>query len=79
MNQTGRRTREDERHIVSLLARFWLEPRETEGGPSPLRGYVRHLQTGEERYFSDPNTIVDYVLRRLEDEDAGAVAGGPVP
>lgn len=64
---------------MSLLVRFWLEPRETEGGPSPLRGYVRHLQTGEERYFCDPHAIVDYVLRHLEKEHAGAVAGGPAP
>lgn len=54
--------------VASFLVRLWLEPREVEGKASPLRGYIRYLQTGEEHYFSDPEMIVEYVLRQLQDD-----------
>ena len=64
-----------QRNVVSLLVRFWLEPREANGRSGPLRGYIRHLQTGEERYVSDPQVVVDYVLHWLRHEHAGQPAG----
>lgn len=63
-----------QRHVVSLLVRFWLEPREANGRTSPLRGYIRHLQTGEERYVSDPQVVVDCVLHWLRHEQDGQPA-----
>lgn len=54
-----------ERRVASFLVRFWLEPRETEDGIPQVRGYIKHLQTGEERYVSDTGLILEYVLRRL--------------
>ena len=50
---------------ISYLVRFWLEPREKAGETSPLRGYARDLETGEERYFDDPRKFAEQVLRRL--------------
>ncbi|MBI3943431.1 MAG: hypothetical protein HY326_10500 [Chloroflexi bacterium] len=55
-----------DRHVVSFLIRFWLEPRELEHEDPPLRGYIRHLQTGEEDYLSSPEMLVEYVRRQLE-------------
>lgn len=57
-----------ERHVASFLVRFWLEPREVEDGISPMRGYIRHLQTGEEHYISNIEMMVECVLRQLRDE-----------
>lgn len=54
-----------ERESASFLVRFWLEPRETSTGIRPIRGYIRHLQTGEERYVSDTGLLLEYVLGRL--------------
>lgn len=54
-----------QRHVASFLIRFWLEPRETEDGTPPMRGYIRHLQTGEERYVNDTGMIAEYVLHQL--------------
>lgn len=59
-----------ERRVLSFLIRLWQEPRETGSAPSPVRGYIRHLQSGEEHYFSDPEMIMEYVLRQLAEEDA---------
>lgn len=56
---------EEELPAVSYLVRFWLEPREKAGESSPLRGYARDLQTGEERYFGDPQRFAEHVLRHL--------------
>ncbi|RME42038.1 MAG: hypothetical protein D6791_18735 [Chloroflexi bacterium] len=58
-----------ERRIASFLIRLWFEPRETEEGPAALRGYIRHLQTGNECYVSDLEAMTDYVLRQLHNED----------
>ncbi len=55
----------NERETTSFLVRFWREPRETDDGIRPIRGYIRHLQTGEERYVSDTGLILEYVLRQL--------------
>ena len=57
----------EERRAVSFLLRFWFEPREAEHAASPLRGYIRHLQTGEEHYVSDLEQMAEYVLRQLRD------------
>ncbi|MBI3943432.1 MAG: hypothetical protein HY326_10505 [Chloroflexi bacterium] len=54
-----------DRHVVSFLIRFWLEPRELEHLSAPLRGYIRHLQTGEEDYVCSPEMIVEVVRRQL--------------
>lgn len=64
-----------QRHVVSCLVRFWLEPREIGDGSSPLRGYIRHLQTGEEQYISDPQMVIGYILRQLGYEYTERVAG----
>ncbi|MSP14257.1 MAG: hypothetical protein EXR62_15035 [Chloroflexi bacterium] len=55
-----------ERHVVSFLIRFWLEPRELADESAPLRGYIRHLQTGEEDYISSPEMLLEYIHHQLE-------------
>ncbi len=73
------RPRPGDAQPVSYLVRFWLEPREKDGESSPLRGYARDLQTGEERYFGDPRRFAEHVLRRLRterrEETRGAAEG----
>ena len=59
-----------ERHVVSLLVRFWLESREESESPAPVRGYIRHLQTGEECYINDPGMVEEYLLDRLYNHPA---------
>ncbi len=54
-----------DRPAVSYLVRFWLEPGEAERESAPVRGYVRDLRTGEERYFGDPRRLAEHVLRQL--------------
>ncbi len=53
------------RPAVSYLVRFWVEPQDQEGVDGPYRGYVRDLETGEERYFSDPMSFAEHLLRQL--------------
>lgn len=48
---------------ASYLVRFWIEP-QADGKPS-LRGYVRHLGTGEESYVGDPTELGEHILKRL--------------
>lgn len=35
----------------AFIVRFWEEPREDDEAPV-LRGYIKHLKTGREKYFS---------------------------
>ncbi len=65
MSSVPGKERKGDAPAVSYLVRFWLEPREANGEPAPFRGYARNLQTGEERYFSDPRRFAEHVLRRL--------------
>jgi hypothetical protein len=56
----------------SWLIRCWEEPREqdTPGGPDPIhRCSVRDLETGEERYVSDPREVGDLVTRRMRETE----------
>lgn len=71
MNTSG------ERETASFLVRFWLEPRETSTGIRPIRGYIRHLQTGEERYVSDTGLILEYVLHQLRNGHREKTAASP--
>lgn len=54
-----------ERRAQSYLVRVWLEPREVEGKPARVRGFVRDLRTGEERYLNDPAELSSYLGRQL--------------
>ncbi len=50
---------------VSFLVRFWRE-RQATGAAPVLRGFVRNLKTGEERYLAGPDQLSDHVRRTLE-------------
>ncbi len=66
---------------ASYLVRFWLEPQD--GGKPSLRGYVRHLGTGEESYVGDPNDLGEHILKQLPqaegEEDSPTLAKTKVP
>ncbi|MEO6192502.1 MAG: hypothetical protein ABIS20_05795 [Thermoanaerobaculia bacterium] len=50
----------------SWLIRCWEEPREQEPQGEPLnRCSIRDLETGEERYVSDPQELGELVIRRM--------------
>ena len=55
----------DERPAASLLVRCWLEPSETESAEPVLRGYVKNLKTGEERFIKDLESVGQQILRQL--------------
>ncbi|MBS1251817.1 MAG: hypothetical protein MAG451_00851 [Anaerolineales bacterium] len=62
---------DDKRRSASFLVRVWLEPRVIADEPSPMRGYLRNLQTGEEEYFADPSQIEEHVRRYLREGLSG--------
>jgi hypothetical protein len=52
----------------SWLIRCWEEPREQEPEGDPVhRCSVRDLETGEQRYVSDPRELGDLVNRRMRE------------
>jgi hypothetical protein len=55
------------RDSASFLVRVWLEPRQAAGDERPLRGVVRNLRTGEERYLADPQKLGEVIRLGLED------------
>lgn len=50
---------------LSWLVRCWEEPRERSQEAPVLRGFVRDLKTGEERYLSDPRELGEMVNREM--------------
>jgi hypothetical protein len=59
---------------LSWLVRCWEEPRERSQDGPVLRGFVRDLKTGEERYLSDPRELGEMVNREMR--GAGVAAEG---
>lgn len=56
----------EERPAASLLVRCWLEPQPRAEEAPILRGYVRNLKTGEERFIKDVDGLGQQILRSLE-------------
>lgn len=55
----------------SFLVRVWVEPEASSSGESPpVRAYVRDLSTGQEQYVANPDEIVPFLLRRLQQDEA---------
>ena len=53
----------------SFLLRVWFEPGEAGDTEAPARGYLRNLQTGEERYIGTPEALTAVIqgqIRSLE-------------
>ena len=69
----------DERPAASLLVRCWLEPNETPDEAPILRGYVRNLKTGEERFIKDLESVGQQILRQLAPAAGGTEAQAVVP
>ena len=51
---------------LSLLVRFWLEPREGAEDEPILRGSCRNLKTGEETHVQAPKSLTEHIERELE-------------
>ena len=52
---------------LSWLVRCWEEPREQSQEDPVLRGFVRDLKTGKERYLSDPRELGEILTRELRE------------
>lgn len=61
-----RRNLTSDRSSGSFLVRVWYEARETLDEEPSFRGYIRNLQTGEERFVRDPNTVSEQIVRQVE-------------
>ncbi len=63
----------------SWLIRCWAEPREQDPDGDPVRRYsIRDLETGEQRYISDPQELGNLMTRRIpEGGGAGKVNEEP--
>lgn len=59
----------------SFLVRVWYETRETSGEEPSFRGYIRNLQTGEERFVRDPETVSEQIVRQVEGAASGRHRG----
>lgn len=57
---------------ASFLVRFWQEPRDIDSGQPLLRGYVRNLRTGAERYVSGLEELPEQVRSALQGEPFGS-------
>ena len=56
-----------------FLARVWKEPR-AQGG-SPVRVQIRHVLSGETRYFHRWRDVVAFVMEQLEEKPEPGVPG----
>lgn len=54
---------QSERRKASFLVRLWEEESGVEGDQPVLRGYLRDLASGEQRYLSDPSDLAEEILR----------------
>lgn len=68
----------DERTTGSFLVRVWYEAREGGAGDPAFRGYVKNLQTGEERFARDPETVKEHILGQVEQRRTAAENGRPM-
>jgi hypothetical protein len=50
---------------LSWLVRCWEEPSQQAGDGPVLRGFVRDLKTGKERYLSDPGALGEIVTQEI--------------
>jgi hypothetical protein len=54
---------------LSWLVRCWEEPNQQPDEPPVLRGFVRDLKTGKERYLSDPGELGEIVTQEILDAE----------
>lgn len=73
-----RRHGDDERTGGSFLVRVWYEAREGGAGDPAFRGYVKDLQTGEERFARDPEAVKEHILGQVEQRRTVRSNGRPV-
>lgn len=64
---------------LSWLVRCWEEPRERSQDGPVLRGFVRDLKTGEERYLSDPCQLGELLNREMRGAERAAEEGQENP
>lgn len=54
----------------SFIVRLWRESREIEDAISEWRGMIEHVESGERIYLRDLNTIVYFIAKYLEHQEA---------
>ncbi len=64
------------RRKASFLVRVWQEDRGVEGGEPVLRGYLRDLSSGKERYLRDPADLGAEILRHFRSPGDQEVSSG---
>lgn len=61
-----RREHQHDQVSRSFLVRVWYEASESGEGEAPFRGYLRNLQTGEERFLRDPRKIGEEIGQQIQ-------------
>lgn len=57
--------KEDRRQAVSFLVRLWLEPQGVDKNDDAIRGFVRDLATGQEKWLADPDQIARALVEQF--------------
>lgn len=65
--------RNPDRDSGSFLVRVWREPREDDRAAPIVRGYIRNLRTGADRYLATPEELLHQVMDAL---NSHTTAGG---
>lgn len=74
-----RREHQHDQVAGSFLVRVWYETSESGQGEPTFRGYVRNLQTGAERFLSDPRTVTEEIVRQIGEPAANDEAEPTTP
>jgi hypothetical protein len=72
IDRTGHTDAPGRRHSRSFLVRLWREERQpgAEEASVPVRGYLRDLQTGDQRYVATPGSLAELLERFLHESDS---------
>ena len=54
----------------SFLVRVWYEARDSAEEAPSFRAYIRNLQSGEERFVKDPQTVGRQMARQVGEPDS---------
>ena len=64
---------------LTWLVRCWEEPSQQPDEAPVLRGFVRDMKTGKERYLSDPGELGEMVTQEMLEAEKTPEEGGEKP
>ncbi|RMD63724.1 hypothetical protein D6833_05335 [Candidatus Parcubacteria bacterium] len=67
---------QDHPYHPSLLFTVRLWPEEVDAGQVEWRGEIRHVLSGDARYFRDWPTLIEHLVALLPADEAGRVGEG---